>query len=355
MRIIDSHIHVYKYYNENGQSCIDWMKEYQKKHCEAANVCALSSGVYVSGYCSAAHNIRAALMKANCKGAFAYAGLIYPSYPVRLAEIPEGFDPLTQYRELMEIGFDGLKSFENKPSSINAIDLPICDPFYDPFYAALEADGTHMIWHVADPEENWDPSYLKRGNPAWYCGEGRCIPWEEIYARVYNVLDRFPRLNVTFAHFFFLSDKPEQLEALFEKYPNVSVDLTPGTEMYTVFDKDPAFYRDFIIRHADRIVYGTDCSFHEGLSKNNDVLAPAVRDFVLTDKLVDHIWGVKVRGLALPEDTAKKILAENFLRHHAEPKPIDKNALSRYIEKYAPTIKDEEERRETLAFAEKHL
>ncbi len=355
MKIIDSHIHVHSFYNKIGQSCIEWMNEYQSKHCEAANVCALSHGAYVAGNCTAAENVCAALIKANCEGAFAYAGLVYPSYPVRPDDMPEGFDALTQYRELMEIGFDGLKSFENKPSSINVIDLPICDPYYDPFYAEAEKDGTHMIWHVADPEANWMPAYLKYGNPAWYCGEGRCIPWEDIYARVYNVLDRFPRLNITFAHFFFLSEKPDQLEELFEKYPDVSIDLTRGTEMYTVFDRKRDFYRDFIIRYADRIVYGTDCSFHESVSKNNDILAPAVRDFVLTDKLVDHIWGVKLRGFAFPEDVAEKLLSKNFLKHHAEPKPINRAALSRYIEKYAPTVKNEDDRREMLAFAERYL
>ena len=355
MKIIDSHIHVHDFYLNGDKSCIAWVRECQEKFFPAVNVCALSNGAYVSGKCSAAENIRAAIIKANCEGAFAYAGLIYPSYPVRPEEIPEGFDPLTQYKELMEIGFDGLKSFENKPSSINAIDLPICDPMYDAFYAEAQKMGTHMIWHVADPERNWTPEYLSSGgNPEWYCGEGRCVPWEEIYRRVYNVLDRFPRLNVTFAHFFFLSEKPEELERLFEKYPNLSIDITPGTEMYEAFDAKREFYRDFLIRHADRISFGTDCTFDKYVEQYNAALAVAVRDFILTDKVVDSIWGLKVRGFALPEDAAEKILSKNFLKHHAEPKPVNKEALWRYIEKYASTV-GEGERKEMLDFAKKHL
>ena len=356
MKIVDSHTHVHEFYDKNGKSCIDWIREYQKKHFSTVNVCALSSGAYVTGKCNAAENVRAAVIKANCENVFVYGGLSYPIYPVRPDRMPYGFDPLTQYRELMEIGFDGLKSFENKPSSINALDLPICDAMYDDFYAALEKDGTHMVWHVADPERNWTPEFLATGgNPAWYCGEGRCIPWEEIYRRVFNVLDRYPKLNVTFAHFFFLSDKPEQLEALFEKYPRLSVDLTPGTEMYEVFDSNRDFYRDFLIRRDDRIFFGTDCTFDSYVEMYNDALAPAVRDFLLTDEVVDSIWGIKVRGFRLPDASAEKILSGNFLKCHKEPKPVNKDALWRYIEKYAPTIENEEERREMLAFAEKFL
>ena len=356
MKIVDSHTHVHELYDKDGRSCIDWMREYQKKHFPIVNVCALSSGAYVTGKCNAAENIRAAIIKANCEGVFAYGGLSYPIYPLRPAEMPEGFAPLTQYEELMEIGFDGLKSFENKPSSINALDLPVSDPMYDDFYAAVERDGTHMVWHVADPERNWTPEFLASGgNLAWYCGEGRCIPWSEIYDRVYNVLERYPRLSVTFAHFFFLSDKPEKLEELFKKYPNLCVDLTPGTEMYDIFVSDPAFYRDFLIRHDDRILFGTDCTFDSYVEMYNDSLAPAVRDFVLTDEVVDSIWGLKVRGFKLPEASAKKILSENFLRYHKEPKPVNKEALWRYIEKYLPTIESEKEREETLAFAKKYL
>ena len=355
MKIVDSHTHVHEFHDKNGVSCIDWVHEYQKKHFPTVNICALSNGAYITGKCNAAENVRAAIIKANCPGVFAYGGLVYPSYPVRPEEISEGFDPLTQYRELMEIGFDGLKSFENKPSSINAIDLPICDPFYDAFYAEAEKDGTHMVWHVADPERNWLPEYLSSGgNPDWYCGEGRCIPWEEIYRRVYNVLDRYPRLNVTFAHFFFLSEKPKELEELFEKYPNVSVDLTPGTEMYEVFDSKREFYRDFLIRHDERILFGTDCTFDSYVAEYNDALAPAVRDFILTDGVVDSIWGLKVKGFKLPAPSAEKILSENFLKHHAEPKSINKDALWRYIEKYAPTV-SENDRKGMLDFAKKYL
>ena len=351
MKTIDSHTHVHAFYDKNGKSCIEWAREYAEQHCDAVNVCAISHGASSGGKYSAVENIRAALMKLHVKGLFAYGGIVHPSpWPTS-----GDFDALTQYRELMEIGFDGLKSLENKPSSIPVVGMPICDPFYDPFYAEAEREGTHMIWHVADPPVYWKPEYLSYGNPAWYCGGGRCIPFEEILARVFNVLDRYPRLHITFAHFFFLSDQMEVLERLFEKYPNISLDITPGTEMYTAFDGDRARARDFLVRHADRIFFGTDCGFGGDLEQYNDILFRAVRDFVLTDEVVDNIWGVKVRGLALSEEAASKILSGNFARYHETPKPISTTALAEYAEKYLPTVESAEQRKEASAFLERYL
>ena len=48
-----------------------------------------------------------------------------------------------------------------------------------------------------------------------------------------------------------MGEYPEKLEALFEKYPNLTVDITPGGEMYISFNKRREYYREFFEKYAD--------------------------------------------------------------------------------------------------------
>lgn len=336
--VIDSHWHLYICKDQQGKDFRTVMDEFQKEYGLAAmNICAIP----VYNGLGPAQNILAALYKLHNPNAYAYAGLVYPVQPYR-CPMPEGMDPLSQYEELMALGFDGIKMLETKPTEQKAYGMRIDDSYFDPMFAAAEADGTHMIWHVADPDTFWDINripqvFLDRG---WFYGDGTYLSYEDTYQQVFNVLDKHPNLPVTFAHFFFYADKPEQLERVFAKYPGTSVDVTPGSEMYGAFRENREFYRDFFTRYADRILYGTDTSFNGGDMTRFGERGLTVRDFLSTDKDLTVIR-VDTKGLALPEAVCEKILSGNFLRlAGATPKPVDKKALKAYVEKYKHLIGD---------------
>lgn len=336
--VIDSHWHLYIFEDEQGRDFRTVMDEFQKENGLASvNICAIP----VYGGLGPAQNILAALYKLHNPTAYAYAGLVYPQQPYR-CPMPAGMDPLTQYRELMALGFDGIKMLETKPTEQKLYGMRIDDSYFDPFFAAAEADGTHMIWHVADPDSFWDLSripqtFLDRG---WYYGDGTYLSYEDTYRQVFNVLDRHPKLPVTFAHFFFYSQKPEQLAQVFAKYPGTSVDVTPGSEMYAAFLENREFYRDFFTRYANRILYGTDTAVKGDDMTRFAQRGQAVRDFLTTDKDVTVIR-VDTRGLALPEEAQRKILGDNFRRLAGPvPKAVDIKALKAYIAKYRHLIDD---------------
>ena len=337
--VIDSHWHLYIYQDEQGRDFRAVLDEYQQANgLEAVNICAIP----VYGGLGPAQNILAALYKLHNPAAYAYAGLVYPQCPYS-CPMPDGMDPLSQYSELMQIGFDGIKMLETKPTEQKVYGMRIDEAYYDSFFAAAERDGTHMIWHVADPDTFWDIDripkvFLDRG---WFYGDGTYLSYEETYRQVFNVLDRHPNLPVTFAHFFFYSEKPEQLAQVFAKYPGACVDVTPGSEMYGAFLKNREFYRDFFTRYADRIFYGTDTSFAGGDMTRFSQRARAVQDFICTDKEMTVIR-VDTKGLALDEDVQQKILGGNFRRVAGQtPKTVDPKALKDYMEKYLPLITDE--------------
>ena len=337
--MIDSHWHVYVPQHEDGRDFRLALDELQKQQgLKALNICCIPCYDDLGP----AQNILAAIYKLHNPTAYAYGGLVYPQKPFQKPMRP-GMDPLSQYEELMAIGFDGMKMLETKPTEQKLYDLCIDDPYFDSFFAACEKDGTHMVWHVADPETFWDidripKRHLDRG---WFYGDGTYMSYDRVYGQVYNVLDNHPNLRVSFAHFFFLSEHPEKLEEVFGKYPGTTVDLTPGAEMYGAFRENRAYYRDFFIRYQDRILFGTDTSYRGGDMDRFNQRSDAVRRFLETDETVTVI-DVQTKGLALPKSVTSKILEENFQRFAGKkPKRIDREALKAYVEKYRHLINDQ--------------
>jgi len=335
----DSHWHVYVPTNEDGRDYRQVLDQLQQDMgLEALNICCIPC-YHALG---PAQNILAAIYKLHNPTAFAYGGLVYPDLPFK-KPMPEGMDPLSQYEELMAMGFDGIKMLETKPTEQKAYGMFIDDAYYDAFFAACEENGTPMVWHVADPETFWDVDripqrFLDRG---WFYGDGTYMSYDRVYGQVYNVLEKHPKLKVVFAHFFFLSEHPEQLEQMFAKYPGVTVDLTPGSEMYSAFRDNRAYYRDFFIRYQDRILFGTDTSYSGSDMSRFVDRGKAVEKFLTTDEKMTVI-SVETKGLALPKPVCNKILGENFQRMTGKtPKSMDRTKLKAYVEKYQHLITDE--------------
>lgn len=329
--VIDSHWHLYTWEDCRGQDFRIAIDRIQKSlGLTAINICAIP--IYQG--LGPAQNILAALYKLHNPTAYAYGGLVYPQKPLRIP-MPDGMDPLSQYRELMEIGFDGVKILETKPTEQKAYQVVLDDPYFDPLFEACEKDKTHMILHVADPSAFWDidripKRFLDRG---WFYGDGTYMSYDRMYGQIDHILSRHPQLHATFAHFFFLSEHPEMLEELFSKYEHVGVDLTPGAEMYADFRKNYDFYRAFFTKHSDRIMLGTDSSMRDAAEVDADRIDAVIR-FVTTDEEV-HIIVESCRGLKLSDEAADNILYRNFRRAAGDrPKTVNPRALKAYVEKY---------------------
>ncbi len=335
-RVIDGHYHIYNWYNEENRDFFSVTEEYIKE----ANFRTININALPSVEQDVSNNIIAALFKLKHPESFAHGGLVYDSCPV--TTVPEGMDSATQYRELMEIGFDGIKMLETKPTLAKALGIMPDNEFYEGLFENAEKNGTHIVWHVADTFKYWDPEKAPRSaiENGWYYGDGTYPTYEEIFRSVYRVLERHPQLKVTFAHFFFLSKHPQYLVELFERFPNVNIDLTPGTEMYESFGERRAFYRDFFTRYADRIGYGTDCC-EDGILENKMRHSGIIYRFLTTDDEFD-VWDCKFKGLKLDSAAQDKILCDNFIRRvSVKPKPINKPALVKYFEKYRRLIENE--------------
>jgi len=288
---------------------------------DAFNVCA----IVCRGGSSLCQNHLALLAKLTYPGrVYACGGLFHG--PAAMAG--DGLDLPGQAKRLMELGFDGIKMLEGKPSTYKQLGLAMNDPAYDAYYDYLQAGGIPVVWHVADPESFWDrdkipPHFLKQG---WFYGDGTYPSQEQLYAEVDDVLGRFPGLRITFAHFYFLSADIERARRFLDRWPNVSFDITPGTEMYANFSAKPEQWRRFFTDYQDRIVFGTDnfCSVQgDEVSEGADNIL-VMRRFLETGEAFTG-YGYRLRGLHLGREVLAKIYSGNFRRRFGEsPKRVNK-------------------------------
>jgi predicted TIM-barrel fold metal-dependent hydrolase len=232
-----------------------------------------------------------------------------------LAEQVEGF---------VEMGCDGIKMIEGKPTSRQRMDIPVTDPYFAHYWARVEELGMPIVWHVNDPEEFWDPERLpgwaKERN--WGYGPDD-VQKEQLYAEVDEVLARHPGLRIVLAHFYFLSADLARAGRFFDEHPTVHFDLAPGIEMLYNLSHDPSASRAFFIQYADRIVFGTDLSSSQTVEEGRVRAGIVYRwleseDNFRVPEAADFLLGLPedgvIRGMSLPDDVLTRIYRDNLSR-----------------------------------------
>ena len=346
-KIIDSHLHISRWGEKDFISCFD---EYvENRNLQAVNICSIPLR-----QSNVANNILLGFYKLARPNTYLHGGIELIEIPID--NMPKNMDSVTQYRELMEIGFDGIKMLEGKPTEHKRIGKSLNHPELNKLYKEMEKNGTHIIMHVNDPDEFWD---LDRA-PQWAidCGwtytDGTYTPYKEVQKQAIKILEDHPNICMTFAHFFFCSKEPEILEELFSKYPNFCVDLTPGGEMYVAFEKNYGYYKEFFNKYSDRLIFGTDRSYMCD-EKYAEWLFNLVTTFIGTDKVANSFDDKELKGLGLSQDKIDNIFFGNFEKRVGKaPKPMNKEKFKSYIEKYSFAL-TEEEKKQIKTLAERYL
>ena len=220
-----------------------------------------------------------------------------------------------QAKALLDMGCDGFKLMFS-PDLTKYYGRSINDKYYDKMFTLFEERSTPVNIHLADPEDFW--------------GEGKTYDasfptYEQLMADTFDMLDRHPRLRVTFAHFMFLSNQPDEAERVLKKYPNVNFDLTPGIEMYYNFDKNLEFWKDFFKRYSNRILFGTDCNTVKK-STNQNLEMLVYRKLIEKGAFTQTCYkrDFTVCGFDLDSKTVEDICYNNYFRFIGkEPVPIN--------------------------------
>jgi predicted TIM-barrel fold metal-dependent hydrolase len=255
-----------------------------------------------------------------------------------------------QAEKLLSLGCDGIKFIQMKPDVRKLIGKGVNHTDYDKAFSLLEERQIPVLIHSGDPETNWDASKVgeyekKKG---WFYGDGTFLSREEHYEEVFGMLDKHPNLPVTLAHFFFLSNFPDEVERIFDKYPNVRFDLTPGWEMYLGFSKDIDRWQGIFEKHSTRILFGTDSNSKKGF---NEAIHNLVYEALTHDKTEFNMpcyGGHIIKGLDLSERALKNICYNNYIDFvGSETRPVDMKALYETAERVLCDIRGMEEHKKS--------
>lgn len=315
--VVDCHVHFWDFKTEEEMMKI-------KDACRFARINVLS----IYDRAKVNQNPECMYMKAKHPESFyAFGGLDYSAIFSGLRSAEPSL--CKQVDVMIDIGLDGVKMVEGKPTERKVIPIRFDDDFYKDYFSHLESLGFPLLFHVNDPEEFWDP----QKTPSWakeqgWFYDGTYPTKEQLYAEVESVLDRCPDLKVIFAHFYFVSADLERASHFLERNKHVCLDLTPGIEMYYNFSAKREEWREFFIRYQDRIVYGTDIGGGQSIAEATS-RAWIVRKFQETGdeftvpKESDSLLvgpEIPFKGLNLPNAALEKIYAKNFERL-ASPRP----------------------------------
>jgi predicted TIM-barrel fold metal-dependent hydrolase len=253
---------------------------------------------------------------------------------------------LEQARVIYEMGCDGFKSLDGKPTQRKPLGRPLCDPVYDKMYGYLEEVGLPAKMHVCDPRKYWGAketlprTAIERG---WWYGDGTYPSFEEIHGEVRSLMEKFPRLRLCMAHMGYLTDAPDEWVQFLEKYPGTSYDLTPGAAEFLSFTKDPDLWREYLNKYSKRIFFGTDTYNQiepEDVASNSMEKTSARHDQVrraLEGKPGDTFEvpsiGAIINPLGLDRETLENIYSVGFREQHGEPRKISARAVLCEVER----------------------
>ncbi len=274
----------------------------------------------------------------------------------------EGFDGSPegvreQIRLLTEAGSDGVKLGDGE----SGFDVTRDDPMYDPLFTYCEENNVPVLYHVGGAVTIPARRVIQKSHefvegPPWLrYTEGvdddkpakDNVPlkvMENKWDEVDRMLQKHPRLKVTFAHFLFLYEHFDRLSALFDKYPCMKVDLTPCFDIYYSLSKHPEKAREFICDYKDRFIFGTDNEMEQ------DPIPHLIyqRAFLETDEPFFSIkWGVDLHGIRLPEDVLKLIYKNNYLERVDMGRKVDPVKAAEYADWLYDTVRDFPELPET--------
>ena len=193
-------------------------------------------------------------------------------------------------------------------------DFRINHPRFEPIFQALEDQGIPLIIHVGDPDTYY---------AAQYRDSERYGTKEEHLGQLEDVLSRHRKLRFQIPH---LGSQPEihrlpDISRWMDEFPNVVVDTASSRWMARELSKDTRKARGFMLKHSDRVLFGTDLfsgrgdyDYFSGRYMAQRILWETdERDTPLPFPDADTVdtGGTFVNGLDLPLPVLRKLYWEN--------------------------------------------
>jgi predicted TIM-barrel fold metal-dependent hydrolase len=224
-----------------------------------------------------------------------------------------------QLAEAKQAGISGIKVFKRLGLEYRDADgnlIKIDDPMLDPIWQACGELELPVLIHTADPSAFFDPlsprnerwEELSR-HPDWHF-YGEAYPSRESLLAARNrVIEKHPRTKFIGAHVASSSEDLQQAGEWLDRYPNLWLD--PASRI-SELGRQPYSARDFLIKYADRILFGTDGPWPETrvhyywrfFETRDEYFPYSEKEFP-----PQGFW--RIYGVNLPDDVLRKIYFEN--------------------------------------------
>ena len=221
-----------------------------------------------------------------------------------------------------EQGASGLKIFKEFGLTYKNADgslIKIDDPRFDPIWEACGRLGMPVLIHTADPvaffepidetNERWEE--LRR-HPDWSFHGEQFPAHADLLAAFLRVVKRHPQTTFIAAHVMNYAENLGAVGEWLDEYPNLYVDTT---SRINELGRQPYTAREFFVKHAERIVFGTDGP------RAAARLLPQWRFFETRDEYFPYaenpfppqgLWNI--HGIGLPDEVLRKVYHENAER-----------------------------------------
>ena len=305
-KIYDAHMHV-EYDIQLEEGLENFRKRMEGKHIRGGTVLAAPIDDKRNYIASPVENVSALYYKETLPGIFtAFAGFEGHS------DDPDYY--LNFAKHAMEMGFDGFKSLLGLPYNRKLAGKGVNHPSFEKFFAYLEAEGLPFTLHTGNPAIYWDlenaPEAAKRLGRVY---DSSYLTLDELYQEAESLLERHPKLHITFAHFLFMGDNHDRLKKLMDTYENITLDLAPAAEVFADMANAIPLWKEFFITYQHRILFGSDT--YVAYPTLNTPLADAVCNFLeTTGPYTCRHNGLVIPGLDLDVPVLKNICWDNAIR-----------------------------------------
>jgi len=174
--------------------------------------------------------------------------------------------------------------------------------------------GMPVSIHIAEPIWMYEPldstndGLMNGATWAVDTSADGCRGYDELMAAFERTLAAYPNTTFIACHYLNMTQDYERLGALLEKYPNLYLDIAGRIGESAV---TPRATRRFILKWADRLLYGTD----NGMSA--DMYRMTFRILETDDEHIynpDYGYHWSYSGFDLPDDVLRKLYHENAAR-----------------------------------------
>ena len=228
-----------------------------------------------------------------------------------------------QIRESRQEGLiSGLKLFKrfgltyrNPDGSLIKID----DQRWDPIWKVCGELGIPIIIHTADPAAFFDPIDAKNErweelsrHPEWSFHGDEFPSRDELFAARNRMIAKHPKTQFIGAHMANNAEDLAQVAKWLDTYPNLWVE--PASRIGEL-GRQPFTSRDFLIKYADRILFGTDGPWPETRVKLYwRFFETRDESFPYSEKVPppQGLW--QIYGVDLPDAVLQKLYFENAAR-----------------------------------------